>query len=1050
MGGQFPGGKLRFNEQKDLLVASGRDAMTAEQNTQQPLYATFFAKTLGLISSRWSAQTSAGMGVGLWCVLALGTLLESWGWSTPHFLGLSFAAIALAWMAPWIEKSFGTANRWMQLGCGLLMPLGLLLYPVLSQAFLSLVAISPESLIWPTISFGLAATVCGLPAAVYWRALNAQATTISGLGYGLILGSCFLVPMAGAIVAVVLMTGLFGFYCYLNPKAQPEAEPGTMETPAFSTSQLVPLLTGLVCGIGLWSLMRWNSQYMPFTAAQCCGVLAGVLFGVLGMQQLSRLTGKSITWKVLSFTTMLACAVTLCASLLMVDFTLWMNVTISSALLHSSLRFLLIASLALPWGAMLALTPGLNSSTTSASTKVTGLTVGLCLSALVFSGMISEIRLLSGLLVLSFAGVLISVGLPMISLAEAKGRRSSLLFTGFASLLFVGSLASSLSFHPEQNSRLLFSTQLFNSYRAGEKPEHIAVVDDTRLVTSATDRFGRFTAWSRTGVLTEFRSNGLPTGMNSLLTEVCPSSSTDVLPTLLPLIAHPKPQSVLILGMGSGEAHQTALAFPVHEIQVIEPSAGLMEVVTQNRQRVSTQQAQDDRLQLRNADVELALQSQASSFDIIVDQPGHSIDLTTLPRFSSAHYQRVHRNLNPQGIYVQRFTFTDYGSGPLQTLVDHLSPLFADVRLVDAGPGEMLLMASKSELQMVPDELLKRMQTPQAVQACANMGWDWSILLNLAQFKAEELNTAGFWKQWNASNAMAFQWPQEMMRWGDKRAEVQDYLVDHTSRWLEEYAEHPELEDLQWRLKEVVETRSLVTNHPDALWTYRAVLKERLSKSTRTKVVPVAGSSLERTVHPVDQRRLDYLEALGEFTQNKQVDRSSAQELLEMTWPYDPLTHFFAHEEIARMIRRTGSEDSLAELQHLLYLTFYAPQTDRSVRHVERALSLMTDLDPPLATEAMHYDVMNALIEQLHQRWTRRQQYQATSDRVTLLDVQNTLASVAKALNRMETLSDAITQTDQFASRQEVIDRQLVMPLNQLKGQLIRNFGKKDQPAKPE
>jgi len=330
------------------------------------------------------------------------------------------------------------------------------------------------------------------------------------------------------------------------------------------------------------------------------------------------------------------------------------------------------------------------------------------------------------------------------------------------------------------------------------------------------------------------------------------------------------------------------------------------------------------------------------------------------------------------------------------------------------------------------------MSAPQSRRVLAQIGWDWSIVMNLARFELADLDSVpGFGRQTFWQGTGPFQMAGEMMRWGNKLDEVRTVLAAHPRRLMEHYEDDPALEDALRRLSDVAVREQVLQQHPDQFWVYRKKLKKRLVDQPRTIIEPVKGEGLQQRMHPDDQRRLDYFEALGYAAQQNPCPLGALRRVEHFAAPFDPLVSYFMHGELARLYQRSQPPQPEQELLHWLHSLYYGSHQERTVRSIHRSLQLLAEADLSF-TAAERYDHTNALLELMELRWQMRKGKQDLSQSVLLIDIKDTLASceVAFAALRKQG-TEAGLPAAQTEIRIADLERTMIRPLRSYRTELL-------------
>ncbi len=510
-----------------------------------------------------------------------------------------------------------------------------------------------------------------------------------------------------------------------------------------------------------------------------------------------------------------------------------------------------------------------------------------------------DLPLLIGVAAIAFAAA--GVALSFRGTTWSQRWRGAGALAAIVALVGAGRLDSTYS--AARAARLLFSTDVFIERHTGTETRLLPFLDDGRLVASQEGDRGTYTLWKHHGVQLELRENGIPLGTYCARADLCPQFAGQVLTAALPLALHEAPRHVLILGLGSGSTLLTCLEFPVADVTCVEGDGGLIDLLDRAVWPSGPcNPRSDNRVRIVEIEPAWAVQSRRGSFDVIVsdtDPPGVAAGT---PYFTREFYVGVAGQLGVDGIFAQRFGYVDFGPWPVSSVLATLKSVFAQVAAVEAGGGDLVLLATNSPRGLNRPDVLKRFQAPQVSRTLSHVGWDWSVALNLGAYWGEGceelirgslLNTA-------ANGLFAFGLPQETMRWGPKRDELVQALSSHAGRigeWPNVDGNDPEL---LRRLNDVITQRELMTAYPDQPWAYRKAVHEELTKHPHT-VIAEAGDGYDRQLHPVDQRRLNYFSALGRAAQARRPTLETLRQLEEFAEPYDPVLTYFVHHELAAL-----------------------------------------------------------------------------------------------------------------------------------------------------
>lgn len=588
-------------------------------------------------------------------------------------------------------------------------------------------------------------------------------------------------------------------------------------------------------------------------------------------------------------------------------------------------------------------------------------------------------------------------------------------------------------YDPARAARLLFSSTTFSAYREGVDLDTLTVLDDGRLAALRSNGRSTWTVWKHHGAQLQFRENGVPRHITSVDLATCPQSSAELLPAVAPLVLHPQPRDVLLTGIGSTATLQACLAFPVESLTCTESDRALIDLANiQVAPEAGSNSLDDPRVRLLNVDSALAAATTDRGYDVIIVAATQPALFSSVSTATTDYYTRLARQLRSGGVLCQRFQYVDLGAAPLRNIAATLRSLFPQVRILETAPGEVLLLASADDGPIIDPGFAARAQAPHVRRVMSQAGWDWSILLGLAAVDVDgvgEIAADDARPYVAADGRSAMQLAPEVIRWGAKLDEIQTLLSAHRSQMLNWIGQCTDAEEAAKRLADVTEQQKTIHDNPEQFWAYRKTLKDRLQNRPRSVIVPVAHEGLQRQMHPEDERRKQYLVALGEAARVEHPDAASVQRMASFVEPYDPLVSYFAHHEAAYLLSRSAQPDSAAELAHRLHTIYFGAGVDQSVRNVTAALQLLVDDPQAVVASQARWDHMNSLLQVLEQRWTARLQI-ADQGRYAAADISESLAASQQALTQMDQLvSELNLDAGDWAARRTLLEEELVRPL---------------------
>jgi len=923
-------------------------------------------------------------------------------------------------------------------------------------------------------AFGAALLLLGIPTACAARLVLRNAAAdgfwmIAGAGVGCLLAAYNLGPWFGMQWTGLIAAGLTAAWAIqvtvsrwrtaAGPAAtRDEVAPNSLSAPQFARMVIGSVAAGLVAA----ALARLVQQLMPGTEAVEWTVYAGFLFGVAAAWWLVRpefIDQRRPRAASVIFMAALGCALPIVLFRFLTDLSLAATATFSNVSVLMFVRGLATTAVLSTAGALWAATVGWRGgewNRREAGPRHPALLV------------IATPALLAGLIAARWL-IVLGVPLPLLvavgallpatfavgaAMRTSSGRGwliSGTAWTATAALFAVGLFAH--TYEPSRSARLLFSTNVFLAWRSSTESRLLPFLDDNRLLVQREGECGTYTVWKQRGLQLGLRQSGVPCGTFSPRPEIGPQFSGEIVPCVLPLVLHSCPRHMLILGLGSGSGLSACLEFPIEDVTCVEADRTLIDVLETTFWPAATPNPRDDnRARVLCAEPSLAIQACGGSYDVVYADSGQSSVSQGTAHFTREFYAAAARQLAADGIFAQRFQQVDFGPWPLQSALATLKSVFNHVAAIEVAPGELALLATQSDEGLNRPNLIDRFQTPQARRTLAHLGWDWSIVLNLATYSGEEsvalsqgagINTA-------ANGLFAFRLPQETMRWGPKNEELAATLSPHAGRM----AQWPNVDGndlgLLRRLSDVMREHDLMTSYPDQPWAYRKLVREELTKHPHT-TVENGDVGFERRLDPTDRRRIDYFAALGKVSRAAHPTLDSLHRIEEFAEPFDPLLTYFLHHELATFYGRSEATGSTAQLQHRLYSIYYSDPRDRSVRDVVDALDLLIR-EPQLVAAEQRWDYLNALLAFLESRWANRGLTRPKSPQIVLNDLERSIDAVESSLELMGRLRGTvgIAETD-WSARRSVIERGLVRPLRSYRAELIPEYQKEaDKTASSE
>jgi spermidine synthase len=604
----------------------------------------------------------------------------------------------------------------------------------------------------------------------------------------------------------------------------------------------------------------------------------------------------------------------------------------------------------------------------------------------------------------------------------------------------------------------MFSPRTQAAIERGVEKELIPQSDANRLMKTAMGSTGEFSVWKRSGNVVEFLRNGVSLGKVSTDTNLSPQPAEEILPAIMALVSHPKPSRVLVLGDDTGACLRSCSHFPVQEIVAVRSDAKLTDLAqefTWGGQDIPVDK--DERVRILHVPQIVALKDRSlKSFDVVVASADAAQRLSGVSLFTVEFYSAVRSRMNSESVFCQRFRQHELGPEPVKQTMATMLQVFSHVGAVQTVPGEILLFATDSSKGLIDPEILARLQREHVQQEIASTGWDWSQVAVLPLVDARD--PIGIFSHERPPKAIsishggfALQLPFNTAKAGSRSEDLRLAFAPHQIQLIAKTPTGDDHAEVQRRLSALTQQLEILAGMPDQPWTYRKSLRMEMQRSPRPPQEIIQAGHVVKTSHPLDVFSRDYFLALGRalsaVTQHLPANDKIA-EMERFTDNPEPLLSHFAHYEIVRLHELANHPDPANEFQHRLHTVFFTTSTDASVRPVIAAIEQLVRQPELVHAEADRYDMLNALVQKLIERWEARTTWEPKSAVRVQHDVDESIRVTNLALDLMEQHAAAanVNQSD-FLCRRRYIHAALTGPLRDYRDQVLSHRIKSEKPA---
>jgi spermidine synthase len=166
----------------------------------------------------------------------------------------------------------------------------------------------------------------------------------------------------------------------------------------------------------------------------------------------------------------------------------------------------------------------------------------------------------------------------------------------------------------------------------------------------------------------------------------------------LPLLLHPNPRRVAIIGLGSGVTLASALTHPIERVDTIEISREVIEASEQfaheNRGALA-----ERRSRLIVGDGRSHMMLGRSEYDVVISEPSNPWIAGVAGLFTREMFEAIRDRLAPAGIVCQWAHAYDMSDADLRSIAGTFADVFPFAMLWPVGESDVLLVGSKESIE---------------------------------------------------------------------------------------------------------------------------------------------------------------------------------------------------------------------------------------------------------------------------------------------------------------------------------------------------------------
>jgi len=175
----------------------------------------------------------------------------------------------------------------------------------------------------------------------------------------------------------------------------------------------------------------------------------------------------------------------------------------------------------------------------------------------------------------------------------------------------------------------------------------------------------------------------------------------------VPLLLHPSPRDVAVIGLGSGVTVGAALRHPIRRVDVLEISPEVVEASSFFRAENHDALA-DPRTRVLLGDGRTHLTLSRQTYDVIISEPSNPWMAGLAALFTREFFAAARARLAPGGVFCQWAHTYDITEADLRSIVATFRTVFPDGAIWLVGAGDLLLLGAEAP---VADRLPQLMRT---------------------------------------------------------------------------------------------------------------------------------------------------------------------------------------------------------------------------------------------------------------------------------------------------------------------------------------------------
>jgi spermidine synthase len=211
----------------------------------------------------------------------------------------------------------------------------------------------------------------------------------------------------------------------------------------------------------------------------------------------------------------------------------------------------------------------------------------------------------------------------------------------------------------------------------------------------------------------------------------------------VPLLLHPAPADVCVLGLGTGATTSAALAHPVDRVDALEPSPEVVRAAEQFAKE-NHQALNDPRTHVIIGDGRTHLRLAHRGYDVILSAPPEPWMAGAAASVTRELFEAARDRLNPGGLFCQWTHASHASQADVQSIVATFADVFPGGSLWLVGDRDLLLVGGREPIEPRLGNVSRAWLRPGVAQDLADVDVrDPFSVLSLLAAQGDALNTLG-------------------------------------------------------------------------------------------------------------------------------------------------------------------------------------------------------------------------------------------------------------------------------------------------------------------